>query len=242
VQQHNSNLTKNYFLELNFYADWTEMEYKVSNLEGLHWGRVSSTNTSACTGGIVDTPHPPEQIDWSEKYVQERIPNEGGCKASWAFVAAGAVEGLAGLKKGSMVKLSEQQLVDCSEAYGNEGCWGGFMNQAFWYMIDHGCGGNSTYPYKGSVGTCMYSPPDALVRFGRCADVPASNYSKLVSATSQQLVSVAIDSGNLMLYGGGIYDGACGVAVDRGMLLVGYGSDAGMGFWKLRNSLGVAWG
>lgn len=81
-----------------------------------------------------------------------QIKNQGSCKSSWAFSATGALEGQLYKSTRQLISLSEQQLLDCSESFGNNGCYGGVTSNAFSYVSK--CGGicrESNYPYLGYV-------------------------------------------------------------------------------------------
>lgn len=99
------------------------------------------------------------------------------------------------------------------------------MDQAYWYVIDYGMASEKVYPYTGQNQTCRYSQSQKIVKLGRCAKVPTKIYSKLISAVVQQPVSVAVASTKFMLYQRGIFDSECSTDLDRGMLLVGYGTE-----------------
>lgn len=109
-----------------------------------------------CKQTVETTPNPPESFDWTKKGTTD-VQNQGSCGASWAFAAVAALEGLYAQTKMKLVKLSEQHLLDCSDEYGNEGCNGGLMDQAFWYVIDNGIANNDTYPYAGQVKAAIHS-------------------------------------------------------------------------------------
>ncbi|XP_061093305.1 cathepsin S-like [Conger conger] len=189
----------------------------------------------------------PHTVDWRRKGLVTEVKNQGHCGSCWAFSAAGALEGQLMKTWGKLVSLSPQNLVDCSYHYGNNGCHGGFMTQAFQYVIENkGIDSDLSYPYTGMEGLCRY---DSQHRAANC-----SNYRFLPQGDEVALkralavvgpVSVAIDAGqpNFHFYKSGVYrDLACTQRVNHGVLAVGYGTLDGEDYWLVKNSWGKHFG
>merc|ERR1712060_460193 len=104
-----------------------------------------------------------------------------------------------------------------------------------------------SYPYKARAGTCEASSCTVGLPKGDVTgfkDVAKDDMQALMEAVTQQPVSIAIeaDRSAFQLYRSGILSSTCGTSLDHGVLLVGYGTEDGKDYWKVKNSWGTTYG
>ncbi|KAF8413795.1 hypothetical protein HHK36_001788 [Tetracentron sinense] len=226
-QHHSYKLAENYF------ADMTNEEFKAMYLGfAAHVGPSNKLkNFSYC-----DCKGLPSSVDWRKKGAVTPIKDQGQC----------AVEGINMIKTGTLVSLSEQELVDCDVNDGNHGCKGGLMEKAFEFISK--TGGLSTeanYPYTGKDDTCNTGEAAKhAVTINGYELVPSKNETSLKAAVAKQPVSVAIEASGyaFQFYSKGVFTGTCGNNLDHGVAVVGYGEDTGQKYWLVKNSWGTGWG
>jgi len=235
-------LGKNHTLKMNKFGDMTNEEF-VATYTGLN-PTVRPSNI-ARRHRHIDVSALPASVDWNAAGKVTAVKNQEQCGSCWAFSTTGSTEAAYAIENSaSPISLSEQQLVDCSDSYGNEGCNGGLMDQAFEYIIANGglCT-EQAYPYTAQDGTCQTTCTNT-VTISAYTDVTVNSEDALQTAVAQQPVSVAVDAAGLdwQFYSGGIVSDACGTSLDHGVLAAGYGTSSGTAYWYVKNSWGADWG
>merc|ERR1712072_757991 len=194
IMSHNARADEHgYTTGINQFADMTKGEFKKTML--TYQAHLKKPNPIK----VFDTTNLADSVDWIAKGAVTPVKNQGQCGSCWAFSTTGSTEGAHQIATGKLLSFSEQELVDCAGAkYGNQGCQGGLMDNAFKYIEAQGDALESTYSYTGKNGQCNTAKQSqAAIAKGAMtgfSDVQKDSADQLKAAVSRQPVSVAIEA------------------------------------------------
>jgi len=253
INEHNA-LKLGFTVKMNVFGDMDAKEF-ASVFNGYR-GEAKANRATVLPAELqnLDASAMPAAKDWRSEGAVTGVKNQGQCGSCWSFSTTGSVEGQHFLSgQGTLVGLSEQNLMDCSSAQGNMGCDGGLMDDAFQYIIaNNGIELEADYPYTGEDGPkCEYKVADRGACIQNFADIPTGNETALAIAIANVgPVSVAIDASqsSFQFYETGVYwsEFCSSTNLDHGVLAVGYGTEQGYfgpeDFYIVKNSWGASWG
>lgn len=226
INKHNADKSQTYEMGINQFTVFTDLEFSMKFLTKKpyrkEWAQLDI---------IVDENFKID-IDWVAKGMVSPVKNQGNCGSCWAFSAVGTLEAWA-LMNGRSDKYSEQQLVDCSRAYGNEGCNGGFNYKGLAYVKDHGIAFESEYRYTAVTSTCKKDGGSTKI----IGVDTAKGCTGILNALQSRPIGVSVDANNWSPYKSGIFNN-CKTSLDHDVLLVG-ATDT---YYKIKNSWGTSWG
>merc|ERR1711953_286875 len=272
VNNHNdrySNGLESYHVKLNKFADLTNEEFAEKYLTARKTISREEDNFE-CPTEFVYTKEAdgsyPKGLTYAGIFYDEfsggysrvtPVKDQGdSCSSSsWAFAAAGAIEGtLCGKQYKNCTSwngVSSQQQLDCC-ANSNQ-CDGGYPTNAMECIIENNGGIENAddYPYTGTISSCAYQANLAITPgITSCGRIMPGNETQMHQMVYQEgPAAVRIDGSGLgfQFYFGGIYVSNLCSATDlnHAMIVTGYGTQTiqySVQFWECKNSWGAGWG
>jgi len=215
---------------------------------------VSSRNKTITAEGTFHVQLPeaslPSSKDWTSVFNPVRDQENSDC---WAHSAVGVLESNWAIATGNKIQLTEQQLCDCSGSGGTCSDGGEEDDALKWYENHKACT-RASYPYTGYDSTCKESSCTAGVPKGAVTGQTwvTNTATALKSALAGRPVTASVYASGLGQFyssgvissssGGGVVDDGCHGSVNHAVIAVGYGTDNGEAYFKIRNSWGSSWG
>lgn len=188
----------------------------------------------------------PVRMNWAEEGMTTPVKYQGKCSGCYVFSAMAALESAILIRFGKSLILSEQEIIDCSYGFRNNGCKGGQPGYVFDYIRENGINLLNNYKYIFEEKTC--EAPTKKGVFKRLVDYfqPEPNVISLIEYLQYGPIAVNhFIPDDFKYYSSGIFqtnDCDHQITINHSSLLVGYDFSSNPPHFILKNSWGVKWG
>lgn len=118
IERYNARLGRTATLGHNKFSDYTDEEYRSM----LNYQPRPEQSKAQVT--YLDASNSPDSVDWVAAGAVNEVQDQANCGSCWAFSAIASMEGQHFVQTGELLKLSEQQCVDCdTDSFGCSGGW-----------------------------------------------------------------------------------------------------------------------
>ncbi|CAI2357930.1 unnamed protein product [Caenorhabditis sp. 36 PRJEB53466] len=233
-------------LDVNEFSDWTDEELKlmiIDETEVQFEGLAVRYDENVLEDGVKR----PASIDWRTENKLTAVKNQGQCGSCWAFATVAAVEAQHAIKKGKLVSLSEQEMVDCDDR--NNGCSGGYRPYAMRFVKENGLETDQQYPYSAMKHeTCSLRTNDTRVFIDdyRMLSTNEEDIADWVGTKGPVTFGMNVVKA-MYSYRGGVFAPTVEDCAEKTMgahalTIVGYGGEGTSAYWIVKNSWGSTWG
>jgi C1A family cysteine protease len=265
VIQHNDNPSNTFKLKINELSDWTDEERDQLRAK-INVEPINNEQPIESRDEIIL----PSEYDWTNQTrvpnAVTPIKNQRHCGSCYAFAMVGALEKTYAQIYNQSGPLSPQQLIDCSDENGCEG--GSFVGTFNYIKRNHDrLSLEKDYPSTtdGAKQDKCLNTNETLLSFNstttlRYQQLPTENEEYMKKVLFQQgpiyvYFNCGLRQGNDTIlreasnkfdhYASGVFD-VPGCPTHRNMnhalVVVGYGTENGTDYWKVKNSWGASYG
>ncbi|EQC26017.1 hypothetical protein SDRG_16164 [Saprolegnia diclina VS20] len=192
----------------------------------------------------LETSTATDSMDWAPSGCVAPVKDQGVCGSCYAHAAVAAVESAMCLLSNprKLVTYSDQQLTSC----GPGGCTGGLSLRSLNWMLANGVCTQDAYPYSNQftsvTETCKTTCSPVKLPFTALGKSVGEKELETNLRRQPVAATMAASSAVFKNYQSGIITSGCDTEIDHMVLAVGYGIDAGLPFFKFKNSWGTSWG
>ncbi len=220
---------------MNKFGDCDDDDMK--HYMGLAPGKHHGNNGFGKRVGSRLGDHAAVTVDHHKDGKMTAVKDQGQCGSCWAFASNSALEGSLAISSGrAPVRLSEQQLVDCTlgsrkdssgKSYGMYGCGGGWMSVSWDYQKVDGFMTDADYPYESGTsqteGACRF---DKAKQIGKVTSWKSlRSVDQVLAELKQKPISIAVAvNRDFQLYSSGVLTKSqCpSSGLNHGVVVVGY--------------------